>query len=436
MFTLKNNIALASLLTSFVQSAFALESFTISTIKFEPGLEIGVGFIDNVQQDFGSKTSVYGLDIDQSGQRWEGYIKPSLAFELPMDSAGTLYGKTSVVSSLSRGDSDGLGYTRDDPTDTDWDDGYLGWRSGTTLPWLGTDALSISVGRQPFIIGSGFLIGEGHIDQGHEGTYWLAPRKAFDWTAIATLNVGEFHADLFHLKTRQDIDVVDYSENVTVDGINSEWRSPTWGTYGATAFWTRDNESPTRNGLQVKDVRGSLVPLQNFPELNPAGEYAWQDHSAQNLSAHAWYLETSYTFKDAPWQPVLTYRYSRFSEKYDSLLYGYSGDYGYWFQGEIVGESMLFNMNERVNMLKLTAYPSAELRVGAIGYQFSFDKAPEGVTDRDFAKELDLYADWMPNPHWTVGALYGIARPDEGAKQFLGNDKTSNLFETYVTYKF
>lgn len=433
---LKTNIALSSLLTGLVNSAFALEPFTVSTIKFEPGIETGVGFIDNGQQDFGSKTSIYGLTVDQSGQRWEGYIKPSLAFELPMNTVGTLYGKTSAVSSLTRGDSDGLGYTRGDPTDTDWDEAYLGWRSGSTLSWLGTDALSISVGRQPFMIGSGFLIGEGHVDQGHEGAYWLAPRKAFDWSAIATINIGEFHADLFHLKTRMDIDVLDYSENVTVNGINSEWRSPFWGTYGATAFWTRDNESQARNGLQVKDVRGSLAPIKSIPELILAGEYAWQDNSSQNLSAHAWYLETSYTFKNAPWQPILTYRHSMFSEKYDSLLYGYSGDYGYWFQGEVVGESMLFNTNEGVHMLKLTAYPSAELRVGAIGYQFLFNSVPEGVNDRQFAKEFDLYADWMPNAHWAVGALYGIARPDEGAKQFFGDDKTSNLFETYATYKF
>jgi len=428
--------ALASVFSIAVQPAFALESFKLGTVKFDPALEVGIGFVDNVQQAFGSKTSSAGLPVDRSGQRWEGYIKPSMAFEIPTSEAGTFYGKASVVSAMTRGDSDGLGYTRGDPTDTDWDDGYVGWKSGDTLSWLGTDGFSLSVGRQPFMIGSGFLIGEGHIDQGHESNYWLAPRKAFDWTALAQLNVGQFHADVFQLKTRQDIDVVDYTDNVTVNGFNTEWRSPAIGTYGATMFWTRDNTNPTRDGMQVKDVRASLSPLANLPGLTTAGEYVWQENNRQDRSGNAWFMEATYTFKEVPWQPVLTYRYSKFSEKYDSLLYGYSGDYGYWFQGEIVGESMLFNMNERVNMLKLNAYPTAEVRLGAVAYQFSYDKAPDGVSSRDFAKEFDLYLDWMPDTHWTVGTVFGVAKADDGGKQAFGNDRTSYLFEGYATYKF
>lgn len=429
-------LAVANLLFASAQSAFALESVNVGGVKLEPGLEMGIGYIENTEQAFGAKTSTYGIEVDRSGQRWEAFIKPSLAFEYQTEDIGSFFGKTSVVSALTRGDTDGLGYTRDDPTDTDWDDAYVGWKSGDLLPSLGTNALTISVGRQPFMVGNGFLIGEGHVDQGHEGAYWLAPRRAFDWTAIAQLDVGQTHTDLFHLKSRQDVDVIDHRENITMNGFNTEWRSPEFGTYGTTMFWTRDNATPSRNGLQVKDVRGSLNPISSLPDLNVAAEYVWQRNSGEDLSAHAWYAEMNYTFSSAPWTPTLTLRHSRFSEKYDSLLYGYSGDYGYWFHGEIVGESMLFNMNQRINMVKLTAYPTSKLRTGVIGYQFSYDKAPEGVSSRDFAKEVDLYFDWMPDEHWTVGAAYGVARPESGAKQFFGSDKTSNLIEGYITYKF
>ncbi|RJG13628.1 hypothetical protein D3879_10465 [Pseudomonas cavernicola] len=417
-------------------SALAFESVEFGSLQLTPKLEFGAAYINNTDQAFGSDVSFSGLPVERDGSRFEYFVKPSLEFNGPLGGLGSFYGGVSAVASFTRGDSDGAGFTPDDPESSDIDDAYLGWKSGTVFSELGADAIKLSFGRQAFMIGNGFLIGDGHYDQGNDAGYWLAPYKAFDNTILAQLDAGKVHVDLFDLSARMDLDVIDYKEKVRVRGGNFEWRDETYGTIGITGFHTLDADNPLRDGMNVYDVRASGSPIQSLPQVALAAEYVWQRGGDADKKSEAWYVQGSYTFQDAPWTPVLTYRHSVFSDDYDSLLYGYGGDWGTWFQGEIVGESMLFNVNQKVDMLKLTAYPTETLAVGVIGYDFSYDKAPEGVTSKDFAKELNLHVDWFMTSNVTVGALYGVARPDDGAKQTFGDDETSHLFETYINVKF
>lgn len=419
-----------------LSNALALEGVELGGVQFTPKLEVGAAYINNKDQAFGSNQSLLGLPVDRNGSRFEYFVKPGLEFNAPVAGAGSFYGGVSGVTSFTRGDSDGAGLTPDDPESSDLDEAYLGWKSGSVFSGLGDDAIKLSFGRQAFMIGNGFLIGEGHLDQGNDAGYWLAPYKAFDNTLLAQLDSGNLHVDLFDLSARMDLDVIDYKEKVRVRGGNIEWRDKTYGTLGATAFHTLDADNPLRDGMNVYDVRASGTPIQSLPQVALAAEYVWQRGGEAAKSGEAWYVQGSYSFRDTPWTPVLTYRHAVFSDDYDSLLYGYGGDWGTWFQGEIVGESMLFNVNQKVDMLKLAAYPTEALMVGITAYDFSYDKAPEGVTSKDFAKELNLNVDWLVTPKITVGALYGIARPDDGAKQAFGEDETSHLFETYINVKF
>lgn len=432
----RKTISAFPLLIILTSSAEAFEELKFSEWSFTPKLELGAGYINNSNQSFGSSVSFFGLPIDRDGRRFEYFAKPGIELKGPQTSAGSIYGGASAVTSFTRGDSDGVGFTRDDPESSGLDEAYLGWRSGSVFSALGEDAIKLSFGRQAFAIANGFLIGEGHVDQGNDAGYWLGPYKAFDNTLLAQLDTGKLHADLFDLSARMDLDVIDYKEGVRVRGANLEWRDGTYGTLGFTGFHTLDVDNPLRDGMNVFDVRASGSPIQALPQVALAAEYVWQRGGEANKTSEAWYLQGSYTFKDTPWTPVLMYRHAEFSDDYDSLLYGYGGDWGTWFHGEIVGESMLFNMNQKVDMLKLTGYPTEKLMVGAIFYNFSYYKTPEGVTSKDFAKEMDLHIDWLVSPKITLGALYGVARPEEGAKQTFGDDKTSHLFETYINFKF
>lgn len=429
----RGRILCASLVLSVIHPVFGLESVTVGDLKIQPGLEIGAGALAYKGQSFGSETSSYGVPADVDGSRFEGYLKPSLSFEYPTGGTGVLFGKTSVVSGITRGDSDGGGFTNGNTADTDWDDASLGWRASDLIAGQEKSSVSFSAGRQRFVIGNGFLIGSGHFSQGQEGLYWIAPRKAFDWTAIASADLNDFHADIFELRKRPDMEVFSLKETLTVRGANLEWNNKEYGKFGFTALKVSDDVNTRRDGMRVENARVTVYPTK---AITLTGEYVWERGKGDDDNSSGYYVEGTYSFNDVPWTPALTYRYAKFGENYDALLYGFMGDWGYWFQGEIVGEGMLFNTNEVVNMVKLAAFPTPSTRVGIMAYDFDYAKAPPGITDKDFAKEVNVFFDWYPNANLSFGVLAGYARPDGGAKQLFGTSENSKLVEIYTIYKF
>lgn len=418
-------------LSLFAINADALETVSYGNFSFTPSLEIGAAGLSHKNQAFGGRSSFYGYLVAKDGQRLEAYAKYGADFTVPMSDAWSLGAGVSAVSALTRGDSDGLGYTPGDPTDTDWESAFVKV-SGKSV--FGLDAVELSYGRQNFAVGEGFIIAEGHVDQGHEGAYWLGPRKAFDNTALLKLDLGQVHVDAFHLQTRLDVDVADYKEKMELNGLNLQYQTTSGAQLGAMFIKVNDDDYAPRDGMSVQDVRMIGLPVPGLKELKVSAEYVHQKNA--DIEGRAWYAGATYSFTDLLLAPTLTYRYSEFSRHYDSLLYGYGGDWGTWVQGEIVGEYMLFNLNQKTSTLKLSVQPAASVYAGVILYKIDFDQKPEGIEDSAFATEADIYVDWLPSEHLALGALAGIAKPGEGAKQYFGNDKNSAIFQVYATYKF
>ncbi|WP_447791951.1 alginate export family protein [Pseudomonas farris] len=416
-------------------SSFALDSFNIGDVLVEPSVTLGAAYLNHRNQAFGGRTSSIGLETDRNSSRFEGFVIPGLKLTGPQTAYGTLFGGVSAVGAMTRGGSDAGGFTHDDPESIGLETAYVGWKSGDLLSDLGKDAITLSAGRQNFMIGDGFLIGDGHFDQGKDAAAWLGPRTAFHQTLVAQLDTGKIHADLFDLTANADLDYADYKENLRMRGGNLEWRD-TLGTLGATYYHTMDADNALRDGVDVYDVRAKGTPIAALPQVGMAGEYVWQKGGDEDKSAHAWYAQLSYAFSHVLWKPTLTYRRSQFSDDYDPMTYGYGGEYGTWYQGEIVGEYMLFNSNVNIDLLKLAVQPREDVAVGLMGYRFRLDKAPTGVDSRDFGKEVNLYVNWTATPSLTVGALYGVALPGDAAKQSFGANNTSHLFQTFATWSF
>jgi len=283
------------------------------------------------------------------------------------------------------------------------------------------------------LISDGFLIAEGHVDQGREGGYWIAPRLAFDNTLMVRADKGKIHADFFKLTASADVDVTDFRERVEVKGANIQYAIGE-GHVGFMHLNLKDSANATRDGMKVDDVRALKIPVPGIPELKFSTEYVTQ--SRGDTDGRAWYLGGTYKFEDVPLQPSLSYRYSDFSKHFDSLLYGYGGEWGTWTQGEIVGMYMLFNMNQRTSQYKIAVHPTDSLSTGAIFYQFNFADKPEGVSSSKFAKELDVFADWAVSPHLNMSAVAGVAMPDRGAKDYFGTGSVSHLAEFVAVYSF
>ncbi len=394
----------------------------------------------DVEAVFGvfSSDENYLLDNDSGGADWrEGYIKYGLSGSHAYGESGaSVYAGVNLLSSATWGDGDAGGFTSGDENETDLEDAYLGWRSGSLIPALGEDGLDISFGRQQFAIGDGFLINGDSLNFGDAlgdeldrgGAYWLAARKAFDRTAIVRIGGSEgLRADLFWLESDNRAQA-----EMELAGINAEYIIPE-GTFGMAYIEGLDvNEDygySNRDGQQTLSLR--YQGNAGVENLFLSGEFVTQDQGDNSVpDADAWYVEAGWTFSDLPWSPSVNYRYATFDEGFDPLFFGFNRGYGTWFQGEVAANyAGPFNSAADVHHIGIKATPTEMLSIGALFFDFSdaanpFTGADSGVD----GQEIDLYAEWVVTPNLIVSPLIGFYTPDNsdanGGTQ-VGSDDTN-----------
>ncbi|WP_042130674.1 hypothetical protein [Pseudomonas japonica] len=381
---------------------------------------------------WGMFNSRKNYDGTPGGSTWrEGFIKYGVSGDQGLGGNGTLYGTFNLVSSATWGDGDAAGNTDGSERTTKIEDAFLGWRSGDLFPALGKDGVDFSAGRQVVKIGSGFLINDdgpnlgkgpadGALNRG--GAYYLAARHAFDRTAVLKLGGQDgLHGSVLWLKsdnraqaeTELAAGTLDYTTDAGTLGL-------TW-VHGldVTDQWASDFQKEREN-MDVYSLRGEgSAGIEN---ASFAFEYAWQDKDAGPQKA--WYAEAGYTFADVAWAPKLTYRYTRYSQGWDSLFTGLSTGYGTWFQGEVAANySGPFNSNTGIHHVGLKATPLENLTVGALYFDFNTLRTRDTL-NLD-ARELDFYVEWAVNEHLIISPLVGLYQPkkDEtnGGNQVGGN---------------
>lgn len=420
-----------------------------SSVTF--GIEAAAGYFHTVNTNFGIGRIDLRTEENTGDTRWtEGYVKPSINAAHIFDQAGKLYGGVAIVGDFTAGDGDAGGYTAGGDGGGDLERLFAGWSSAQLMgdSW-GEDAIDISYGRQDFHIGDGFLIYDGNLDQFKKGAYWLTPRTAFKQAGLVRINTQPVRGDLFYLKSDPDQDETELA------GANIEYVAKDLGTLGITYFRVLD-ASPTaslgvRDGMDVLSLRATELALPAAPNLAFWGEYVAETGSGRDgqIDANAWYLEARYKFADWPWSPTLSYRYATFSggevddatrRDFDPLFYGATDrGWGTWVQGEITGNYLLFNSNQRDHMLHVSVSPSESLDLGLLYYRFFLDKNQyygTPVTDDHFDDEVNLYADWTINEHLSLSAVYGIAFPGAAAEQVFGDDQPYQLFEIAIYLTF
>lgn len=272
-----------------------------------PSLRLDAAFFAESNAWAGNARRLIG---DQTHGWGEFGVSPGLDGELSLGDAGTLRARVSGVYSTTQLGLDAAGSNLDDrhPHDITLEDAYVGWRSGDLFPSLGEDAIDLSVGSQPYELGSGFLFYDGGTDGGRRGGYWLGLRKAFRMTAVARLKTGPFLAEGMYLRPDDRPDSSTY-----VAGLNLEWSFGERATVGAGYWNIYDSDDERRDALQVFDLRFDASPLRDrklLPGLRLSGEVAHERNGSRNDSWGA-YSEVGYEFEDAPWKPYLSYRYAR-----------------------------------------------------------------------------------------------------------------------------
>ena len=153
---------------------------------------------------------------------------------------------------------------------------------------------------------------------------------------------------------------------------------------------------------------------------------AWQFRQA---GAQEWLLEDYWSRRD-PTPDTAE------NESFDALFLGFY-DWGAWWQGEIAGEYFLANSNSISHQLRLHLSPAEPLSCGLIGYVF---RLPEpgalvrGVTAKEIAVEVDIYADWSINDNFVVSVIGAYADPQEAIEQAFGRTSSFTYGMLYLAY--
>lgn len=456
--------------TMATSGAHAVPETTLGPLSLRATVDAGVAYVAQQNSWFGRSGANLGRNSDSW---WEGALQPGLDLELDLGEAGWLYGRASVLGSLTDGvDAVGSTVADDEVSDLAVEDAFLGWSSGSVLAdSLGEDALDLSFGRQPFELGQGFLISDGGTEGGDRAAYWLGFREAYAGTAIARLGIQDWIGRAFYLRPDDDPDTetdlfgldleyalsergcggADEEEEDEADAAEPEVvdegdaAPPTPGCLGLGYYHVADSDLAGRDGLSTFDIRGDVRPLGALPGIRLAGELAYQ-RNGDDVEAHGWFGELGYAAEALPWTPYLSYRYAAFSgddpesrqrsEAFDPLFYT-GPDWGIWTQGEITGEWVLANSNLISHTVRLEAFPTERLRLTALYYCFQLDDpASAEVASDDFAQEIDLIAEYELTRDIDLGAVAAMAFPGDAAEELTGSDSTWSQLLLFVGLEF
>ncbi len=377
--------------------------------------------------NFAQGNSWFGESKNILGKKSTGWREHSCGvgvggrYVLPQ--AGELYGMATFLATRTS-DTDAAGSTVHRMQDENKRVGkaYLGWRSGDLFSSLDKDFVDITIGRQQYIAGTGFLFFNESSNGGSRGGYWLGDRHAADFLTLAHMKSGNLSGDLFYLKADDNPHTDTSARGATLDYAFGKYGGAGGGLY----FISSDMDS--RDSMNICDIRFSINPFAGLAAavLKPfklEAEYVYEDADHGFDNGRGWYVAPGYQFENIFWKPTLTYRYSSFDENYDPLFYGFN-DWGSWYQGEILGEYVLSNSNLDTHMLRLTVSPVDAVTANLIYYRFKIhDSGAYGVTSAQFADEYDMMIDWTATRHLSFTLVAAYADPDSGARQSTsGND--------------
>ena len=411
-----------------------------------PGIDWTFNF-DATWGTFGFANSLFqnpkeGGQNNLSDQWFEGSIKPALSGRRKLGNTSELYGKVSAAGERTYGAQPaGFG---GDFSSFQVEDLSFGWRSGTSVG-SGEHVLDVAVGRAPFTLGNGMLLWDGAAEGGSRGGYWTNVRKAFEFAAIGRVHAGASKVEGFYL------DKDDLPENETgtrLWGANYEYALGGHSTFGASylKFFADAAVRPERDGLNVFNVRAYTAPIPSTPDLSFEFEYA-SERNADVLSSNAWTLQGSYELSRVSWTPKFTYRYAFFqgddprtkrTENFDPLLPGFS-DWGYWWQGEIVGEYIAANSNLISSLVHAHVSPTEKVGGGLMFYTFTLDRPRAlrlNVTSAELATEFDAYLDWTISDNFSASFVGAFANPGTAAQQAFDRTKNFSYGMVFLTYSY
>lgn len=362
---------------------------------------------------------------------------------------GTVGGRVSGVFTLSGGGVDPGATSFPDFNTNSYsvEAAFVSWKSGNAFSGLGYNALEMGYGNQNYQVFDGLLFWEGGVDCGVRGACWLSPRKAFREAGTLRLALGGWLIEGYHLKLNDDP-----STGTRLGGGRVEYAFQDWFVKdmknGFMYFNIYESDEPSRDGLNGFYFYQEATPVSRLADFQYTASFVAETNSAAvgNAQAYGWYVAPAYTISQLPWSPELSYRFASFSgggtRNFDPLFAGLS-DWGYWFQGELLGEWVLSNSNLKSHMVRLKLTPNDVLTLNLFYYKFlladleeSFGATPMRVSSHKLADEVDTILDIAATNWWSMTVELTLAVPNSGFREATGGNATWINAMLYTNFNF
>jgi hypothetical protein len=215
------------------------------------------------------------------------------------------------------------------------EDAFVGLRGGSAA----NVAFDVSLGAQRFVLGRGLLLAVGAGNGFERGAALLAPRRAWQFAALARVAHGDWSAQGFYLDPNE---LQSSDTHTRLAGGGVEWSPGASAALGVAYFVAPQSQAPYpkapatiiengRDGLHTTDVYWNFEPAEGaLAGLSLSGEVALQRNSRIDMKAWGFGAEVAYRFADAPFAPRISFSPRYFSgddpatarlERFDSLFY-------------------------------------------------------------------------------------------------------------------
>ena len=420
---------------SAVPAVAQINLYDTDDVAIDIGLDAATATFAQSNPWFGEPEANIGVDTNN----WSEFaIEPQLYLTLKNVLGGEVSAGISGVATKTYGESaDGFAAGQSDPGKATLEKLYVGWKTDLG----GEDYFEIIGGDFDYQIGTGFLIKDGGRDGGDRGGFYLGARSASRSSGLVRLQKDDLLLEGFWLGNNPGRGGI----KAHVGGANAEYtfsdRASIGASYIEVAHFDDPVSSDTAEELKTYDFRASARVSDQF---TISGEYALQD-GAGFYEGQGWYLQGEYTLETVRFEPTLTYRYAIVTgddpstpqnEEFVPLAYGFT-DYQQWYQGELTGNWIFGNSNQKTHMIKGSAALTDSISVTASWLNFTLDEPGQlAVSDEAFGDELDLILDWQATDRLFVSAVAAVLFPGDGAEQFTGGDETWSHLMLYASVAF
>ncbi|ULQ51771.1 alginate export family protein [Flavihumibacter fluvii] len=322
-----------------------------------------------------------------------------------------------------------------------FDDAFVGFMGTVGYPSGNRFTYNLSMGRQQFTVGKGFLIRNTASNGDNRGALQLNPRWAADYLGLASVRYNNLLLQVFQLDP-DELDLVD--SKTLIRGFNAEWGDGYSNQIGfmllgvpqsSYNYYTPSGDVLGRKGLMLFNLRYYTNKPPNVPGLFYRGEIAYERNTNFKMASLAGYSEIGWSFAKSPGTPSLRYRYAYFSgddpdtevyERWDPLLSGGNGEE--W----VIGANhfkVVQNSNINVHQLQgnIRPWPKIELVPQAI-FMYAEDNNNIGgnpalgnLPQKEYGSEFNITVKYFRSSRWYWHGHVAYTIPGVGVREALGN---------------